>query len=366
MKLPKSPWLELSLMSGVVILSYTALMLITKGAETPPGGMSLNNISLLTFGFFLLSFAIACIAVVAGIGGGVLFTPLMLAFTPLDSLMVRGTGLIVAMFSGLISTGPLMKSGLGNLKVSIYCCVGYGIGAFTGAQGAILASRQLGVTGEGFVRIALGLIVLLLALYFLQGGVKLEWPQVKQVDRFTKWLNLPQPYYEESLGKVIDYSITRAGWGLLAMVGVGMISGFFGMGAGWAVVPTMNLIMGVPLKVAAACSGILIGMGDCISVWPYILAGAVIPLFAALWLVGQVLGGIVGAQILIRVKAGSIRLILIGILLFSSFGLIAKGLMTLGYISSVLGPVYIVVLLLIMLGVALGLTGKFPTPRGRR
>ncbi len=179
MKLPKSPWLELILMCGVVILSFVALMLITKGAETPPGGMSLNNISLLTFGFFLLSFAIACIAVVAGIGGGVLFTPLMLAFTPIDSLIVRGTGLIVAMFSGLISTRPFMKSGLGNLKLSIYCCVGYGIGAFTGAQGAIWISERLGVTGEGFVRIALGIIVLLLALYFLQGGVKIEWPSPK-------------------------------------------------------------------------------------------------------------------------------------------------------------------------------------------
>jgi len=112
--------------------------------------------------------------------------------------------------------------------------------------------------------------------------------------------------------------------------------------------------------VAAACSGILIGMGDCISVWPYLLAGAVIPLFAALWLVGQVLGGIIGAQILIRVKSSSVRLILIGILLFSSFGLVSKGLVTLGCIPSVSGTVYIVVLLLIMAGVALALTGKFP------
>lgn len=360
-KLPKSPWLELIVMCGVVILSFAALMLITKGAETPPGGMALNNISLLTFGFFLLSFAIAVIAVMAGIGGGVLFTPLMLAFTPVDSLIVRGTGLIVAMFSGLISTGPFTKSGLGNLKLSMYCCIGYGAGAFAGAQGAIMVSEQLGITGEGFVRIALGIIVFLLVLYFLRGGVKIDWPQVNRVDRFTKWLKLPQPYFEESLGKFVDYHVTRAGWGVLAMVGVGIISGFFGMGAGWAIVPTMNLIMGVPLKVAAACSGILIGMGDCIAVWPYLLAGAIIPLFAALWLVGQVLGGIIGAQILIRVRAGSIRLILIGILLFSSFGLITKGLTTLGYIARLPGLVHIVVLLVIMAGVALALTGKFPT-----
>ena len=53
-------------------------------------------------------------------------------------------------------------------------------------------------------------------------------------------------------------------------------------------------------------------MGDCISVWPYIFAGAIIPLFAALWLVGQVVGGIVGVQVLIRIKSGSIRLLLFG------------------------------------------------------
>jgi len=365
-KLFRSPWLELIVMCAVVILSYIALTLISIGAETPPGGMSLNNISLLTFGFFLLSFAIAAIAVLAGIGGGVIFSPLMLAFTPVDSLIIRGTGLIVAMFSGLVSTGPFMKSGLGNLKLSMSCCIGYGIGAFIGAQGAILVSERLGVTGEGLVRITLGIIVFLLSLYFLWGGVKIEWPQVNRVDRFTKWLKLPQPYYESSLGKVVEYDITRVGWGILAMVGVGLISGFFGMGAGWAIVPTMNLIMGVPLKVAAACSGILIGMGDCISVWPYLLAGAIIPLFAALWLVGQVLGGIIGAQILIRVRAGSIRIILIGILLYSSFGLIAKGLTTLGYIPDVPGSVYIAVLMVIMAGVALVLTGRFPTPGGRR
>jgi len=364
--LPKSPWLELVVMCGVVTLSYVALMLISIGAKTPPGGMSLNNISLLTFGFFLLSFAIAVIAVMAGIGGGVLFTPLMLAFTPVNSLIVRGTGLIVAMFSGLVSTGPFMKSGLGNLRLSIFCCISYGLGSFIGAQGAILVSERLGGTGEGFVRITLGIIVFFLAFYFLRGGVKIDWPQVKRVDRFTQWLKLTQPYYEESLGKVVDYRITRARWGLLAMVGVGMISGFFGLGGGWAIVPVMNLIMGAPLKVAAACSGILIGMGSCMSVWPYLLAGAIIPLFAALWLVGQVLGGIIGAQILIRVKASSIRQILIGILLFSSFGLITKGLTTLGYIAAVSGAVYIVILLVIMAGVALSLTGKFPALRGRR
>ncbi len=131
-------------------------------------------------------------------------------------------------------------------------------------------------------------------------------------------------------------------------MGVGMLSGFFGLGAGWAIVPAQNLIMAVPLKVAAANSGVLLGMGDCIAVWPYLLAGAIIPLFAAPWLVGQVLGGIVGAHILIKVKAGFVRLILIGIMFFTSFGLLAKGLNVMGVIGPVPFSVNATVFIIIM------------------
>jgi uncharacterized membrane protein YfcA len=141
------------------------------------------------------------------------------------------------------------------------------------------------------------------------------------------------------LGKIIDYPLTRAKWILVAIVGVGLLSGFFGLGAGWAIVPAQNLIMAVPLKVAAANSGVLLGMGDCIAVWPYLLMGAIIPIFAAPWLVGQVLGGLLGALILIRVKAGFVRYLLIGFMFFACFGLLTKGLNMLGAIGKI--PVWI-------------------------
>jgi uncharacterized membrane protein YfcA len=236
------------------------------------------------------------------------------------------------MFSGLISTGPFMRGGLANLKICIFCAAAYGIGAFAGAQGAIYVAESFGEGGEGGVRLTLGVILCSLAVYFLVGGKKIEWPEVKKVDGFTKWLNLSQPYYEVSMQKVIDYPLTRAGGVLAAIMAVGLLSGFFGLGAGWAIVPAQNLIMCVPLKVAAANSGVLLGMGDCIAVWPFLLAGAIIPVFAAPWLVGQVLGGLLGALILIRVKAGFVRFLLIGFMFFACFGLLAKGLFMLGLV----------------------------------
>jgi len=332
-KFVKSPWIEILVMIFVLVICYIALALIGMSADTPKGGMSGGAIWGWLFGFFFLSFAIALIAVIGGIGGGVLFTPIMLAFTSVDSLIVRATGLIVAMFSGLISTGPFMRRGLANLRISIYCAAAYGVGAFTGAQGAIVVAKSLGESGEGFVRLALGIILLSLAVYFVVGGKKIEWPEVKRVDGYTKWLRLSQPYYEVSLNKVVDYPLTRAAWVLAAIVGVGLLSGFFGLGAGWAIVPAQNLIMAVPLKVAAANSGVLLGMGDCIAVWPYLLIGAIIPLFAAPWLVGQVLGGLLGSLILIRVKAGFVRFLLIGFMFFSTFALLKKGLFMLGIIG---------------------------------
>ena len=165
-------------------------------------------------------------------------------------------------------------------------------------------------------------------------------------------MKLTQPYYEVSLQKVVDYPLTRAGWVLAAIVGVGLLSGFFGLGAGWAIVPAQNLIMAVPLKVAAANSGVLLGMGDCIGVWPYLLMGAIIPVFAAPWLVGQVLGGLLGAMILIRVKAGFVRYLLIGFMFFACFGLLTKGLNMLGVIPAVpvwlTGTVFVVIFVVII------------------
>ena len=97
-------------------------------------------------------------------------------------------------------------------------------------------------------------------------------------------------------------------------------------GGGWAVVPVLNLVMAVPLKVAAASSGVLLAMGNAAAIWPYITGGALIAVLAAPWMLGQVIGGILGAHILAKIKAGIVRQILIVLLVLTSLKLIAKGI----------------------------------------
>jgi uncharacterized membrane protein YfcA len=107
--------------------------------------------------------------------------------------------------------------------------------------------------------------------------------------------------------------------------------------------------MGIPLKLAAANSGVILGIGSCVSIWPYIYAGGIIPMFVLPWLAGQVIGGFIGSYALARIRVSAVRLILIGIMAFTSFGLITKGLDILDVIESPAALLQIILFSIIIL-----------------
>jgi uncharacterized membrane protein YfcA len=88
---------------------------------------------------------------------------------------------------------------------------------------------------------------------------RVEWPP-RRVDRLALRLGFVGEFWEESLGSVVRYGAGRTGWGLLGFLVVGLVS-LWG-GGGWALVPMFNLVMGLPLKVAVACSEATIALGD--------------------------------------------------------------------------------------------------------
>ena len=334
-KLLRSPYLEIIIMISSVVLSYFGLIILGAVPETPADGvMATSTVVAIQFALFMLSVAIALISVIAGIGGGVIFTPIMLAFTSVNSVVVRGAGLIVAMFSGLISTGIFIKKGLCEYRTALLMTISQAIGALIGALLAIGLASSTGATGEGVLRLSLGLVLVALAVYFLTGGKKLEHPEVRKVDRLSASLHLDGEYFEESEGRMFPYKVHRVGWATLLILLVGFIGGFFGMGGGWAITPVLNVCMGLPMKVAAASSGAILGIGSCVSIWAYMSAGAIIPFFVLPWLAGQVIGGFIGSYALARIKVHTVRLILIGIMFFTSFGLVTKALSTLGMMKN--------------------------------
>ena len=292
----------------------------------------LSSIDLIVLSF-LCSILIAVIAVIAGVGGGVIFTPILLAFTSIDTLIIRSTGLVVAMFSGLVSTGPLMRKGLADVKLVFLGALPIIVGGMLGSIAAISLAKHLGETSDGIVRLMLGLLLVFIAMLFIFSGKSMEYPTARPADNLAMKLKLRHSYWEDSLKSTISYKAIHIKMAIFLFLVVGFTGGFFGLGGGWAVVPVLNLIMSIPLKVATASSGVLLALGNAAAIWPYINAGALIGVVAAPWMLGQVVGGIIGAHILASVKASIVRNILITMLLASSLKLIGRGIETLSGID---------------------------------
>ena len=265
------------------------------------------------------------VAVLGGIGGGMMFTSLMMGFTGIDSYIIRATGLLIAMSGSVVAAHRFLGRNLANIRIVLFAGVPYAGFAVIGALMAGYLKENAGEVGEAAIRLCLGTIIILVAAFMVFGGRRAQYPEVKNVDRLSQKLNLAMAYWEESLGKVVDYKVSRASVGVLLFCGSGFLSGLFGIGAGWAMVPSLNLVMLAPLKVAAASSEVLIGMGDTAAVWQYMIDGAIFPLFAVPCLVGSMLGATIGARILVKINAGFVRWIIIAAMFGSGTKLVFDG-----------------------------------------
>lgn len=312
----------------IVLPVLLLLMLSGTACAAETASSSTFGMSPLVFflGFFLACVVIGIVAVLSGVGGGVVYTPIMMGFTPINPFIIRGTGLVVAMAGALVAARPFLRKAVANIRLLFLGAVPYTGLAVVGAVASGYVSKYMGATGEAIIQIGLGAVVIFVALVFIFAGSRIEYPEVKHVDSITERLGLSMTYWEESLGRNLSYKVTRAPVGLGLMCGVGFISGFFGLGAGWAMVPVFNLVMMAPLKVAATCSKVMIGIGDSAAVWAYLHMGAIISLFTIPCAIGLIVGTLIGAKIMIRVRAGFVRYIIIAVMLASGIRLLMKGL----------------------------------------
>ena len=68
---------------------------------------------------FAVTFLLGIVAVIAGVGGGVLFVPIVGSFFPFHLDFVRGAGLLLAL-AGTLSAGPtLLRSGFASLRLAM-------------------------------------------------------------------------------------------------------------------------------------------------------------------------------------------------------------------------------------------------------
>lgn len=267
---------------------------------------------------FAVTFVLGIFAVLGGVGGGVLFVPIVGGFFPFHLDFVRGAGLMLAL-SGALSAGPrLLRGGLASLRLGMPLAVVGSITSVIGANiGLALPTRV--------VQTALGVIILAIVILMWRSK-RSEYPQVAASDPLGAALRLHGVFHDPGADREVEWRVHRTPAGLAVFAGIGLLAGMFGLGAGWANVPALNLLMGVPLKLSVGTSGFLLSVIDTSAAWVYINRGAVLPLLVAPSIIGVMLGARIGARLLRVAPAATIRRVVIVVLLVAGARALAKGL----------------------------------------
>jgi uncharacterized membrane protein YfcA len=267
---------------------------------------------------FIVTFVMGIFAVLGGVGGGVLFVPIISGFFPFHLDFVRGTGLLVAL-SGALAAGPgLLKMNLASLRLALPVALIASSCAIIGAMIGLALPTHI-------VQICLGSTIIGICALMLTAK-KSEFPDVEEPDRLSSALRIYGVYREGSTGQIINWQVHRTPLGLGLFVIIGIMAGMFGLGAGWANVPVLNLLMGAPLKISVATSKFLLSITDTSAAWIYINQGCVIPMMVIPSLVGIMLGSFVGVRLLAYAKPAIIRWVVIGMLAFAGIKALLKGL----------------------------------------
>jgi len=292
----------------------TATAAGTAPAEAPRSSMPWWGWPLI---LFIVTFILGILAVLGGVGGGVLYVPIIGGFFPFNLDFVRGAGLMVAL-AGALAAGPgLLKRNLASIRLALPVALIASSSAIVGAMIGLAMPQNV-------VQIALGGTILGIVAIMLMAG-KSDFPNVK-ADKLSQSLGIMGIYREESLGKDVEWNVHKTAPGLAMFIIIGVMAGMFGLGAGWANVPVLNLMMGAPLKVSVATSKFLLSITDTSAAWIYMNNGAVLPMMVAPSIIGIMLGSIVGVKILAKAKPKAIKWMVIGLLLFAGLRALLKGL----------------------------------------
>jgi len=267
---------------------------------------------------FVVSFLLGIVAVVAGVGGGVLFVPIVSSLFPFHLDFVRGAGLLIAL-AGALAAGPtLLRGGMANLQLAMPP-------ALTASAAAIVGAMIGLALPDNIIQLALGTTILgvvgLMAI-----ARKSDNPEVAKADALSTALRMHGVYHDPFSGRDIEWKVHRTPQGLALFVLIGVLGGMFGIGAGWANVPALNLVMGVPLKVSIGTSSVILSIANSAAAWIYLNHGAMLAIIAVPSMLGMMWGSTIGVGLLSRTNVAVIRKVVIVLLLLAGLRALLKGL----------------------------------------
>ncbi|MEO5935869.1 MAG: sulfite exporter TauE/SafE family protein [Terriglobales bacterium] len=212
----------------------------------------------------------------AGVGGGIIITPLLAIYFGVPLHQAIGISLVSVIATSTATSSVHVEKHVTDIRLGMTLELATTLGA---ASAAIIAGYMN--------KRALGILFVCFLLYSASSLVKRAWGARNEA------LQTEIPAYE-----VRNYPL-----GMTASLGAGAFSGLLGVGGGVIKVPVMYMFMGVPLRVATATSNFTIGVTAATGAYVYYGRGDVLIGQAACVVAGVFAGSLLGARLAPKVRA---------------------------------------------------------------
>ena len=229
-----------------------------------------------------------------GLGGGIIFVPLlMLVFglAPTEAVAVSLIGII----AGSVGASTVfVDKGLSNVRLGLLLEI-------TTAAGAILGAIVATLLDDKVLMVIFSAIVIYSGIRMILNPEKIVEPAEDSEGK------LSFEYRDEAHGDSVRYQVQNVKGGMALCTVAGMISSMTGVGGGAIKVPLMNIYMHVPMKAASATSSYMIGITAFSGAITYFLGGQVLLGYAAGVAIGAFLGSLIGTALARRINGKHLR-----------------------------------------------------------
>ncbi|HYN09211.1 MAG TPA: sulfite exporter TauE/SafE family protein [Vicinamibacterales bacterium] len=185
-----------------------------------------------------------------GVGGGVVLVPLIHAVLGRSFREAAAVSLVAVLATSASVAASTETRKLLNVRLALVLLIFSVSGATFGASVLHLLSEQT------YERI-FGITAAVIAVGMLQ---RLDKRNVRSASAVVDPGVLGGHFYDEDTRTEVYYHPRRLPIAMFASFGAGLLASFLGIGGGILVVPSLNSWCGVPMRVAAATSGFMIGI----------------------------------------------------------------------------------------------------------
>lgn len=277
-----------------------------NGSQIP----SLMEIAVILLGLVVLGLCSGLFGALFGLGGGVIFVPILMLVFGLEPTAAVAISLIGIIAGSVGASTVLVYRGLSNVRLGLLLEITTCIGAIAGA---ILATYLDSVV-----------LMVLFSIIIIYSGIRMIVNPERTVEPATgEETPYTFEYNDESVGERVRYEIQNVPSGMVLCTVAGALSSMTGVGGGAVKVPLMNIHMHVPMKAASSTSSYMIGITAFSGAITYFFAGtftdsampslmldagidSLLPC-AACVAVGAFVGSLVGAHYARRIPSSHLR-----------------------------------------------------------